>query len=254
MVQRVGATPWRRLELNGGWVSERSGFYRFHLPPVGGGYADAQIDDTGNRRRRFIWRPGTTLSLRARFSHSAEMLRGTAGFGFWNAPYGDPTRRRPVLPQATWYFFASSPNDLPFAPGSPGRGWFAATLDATTPRALAMIPLSPFVLALNHIPAARRRVWPAVRRGLGIEALPLDGDIRVWHNYELAWRASGCRFSVDGRVLLETTNAPRGPLAFVCWIDNQYMALTPQGRFRSGSLSLDTAQWLEVDNLRLIAD
>ena len=142
----------RALELNGGRVESGAG-YRFSLPGGATGYADAQIDDYGAPGGRFRWRPGATLHLNARFSHAAETLRGTAGFGFWNAPYGDPSRRRWALPQAAWFFFASAPGDLPFAPGEPGRGWFAATLDAGTPAALALLPFAPVVVALNQMTA-----------------------------------------------------------------------------------------------------
>lgn len=249
MVQRKDTSGRRPHEVNGGRV-ETGPVTRFCLPAGISGYANAQIDDYSGRAG-FTWRPGATLSLRARFSHGAGDLVGTAGFGFWNAPYGDPAHRRLALPRAAWFFFGSAPNDLPFAPASPGRGWFAATIDATTPAALAMIPLAPAVLALNQIAAVRRRLWPAVRRGLGIAAAVLPVDMRRWHDYTLQWRPSGCRFAVDGRVVLDAPQAPRGALGFVCWLDNQYLVLTPRGRFRAGTLTPAEPQWLEVAALQL---
>ncbi len=243
----------RRLELGGGRVMTGDTL-RFTLPAGVAGYADAQIDDYGGERPpglpRFAHRPGVFLSLRARFSHPAGELRGTAGFGFWNAPYGDPTTRRLALPAAAWFFFASPPNDLPFAPER-GHGWFAATIDATTPRALGLIPLAPPVLLLNQAGPLRRRLWPAVRRRLGIAAAPLAVDLRQWHDYRLEWRRDGCRFLVDGAPVLATPTAPRGPLGFVCWLDNQYLVLTPRGRFRAGVLPLAQEQWLEVSDLAI---
>jgi hypothetical protein len=254
MAQNVPGPAGRRvLEIGGGRVNGNDAL-RFTLPAGATAYADAQIDDYGSPRppgaARFAHRPGVALSLRARFSHAAEALRGTAGFGFWNAPYGDPTQRRPSLPAAVWFFFASPPNDLPFAP-EPGHGWFAATLDATTPRALAMIPLAPAVLLLNQFAPLRRRLWPAVRRRLGIHAAPLAVDLRQWHHYRLEWRGEGGRFWVDGAPVLTTPVAPRGPLGFVCWLDNQYLVLTPRGRFRAGLLPLAQEQWLEVSDLEI---
>ena len=250
--QNVPGSPGQRvLEVGGGRVAG-AGPLRFTLPAGVTGYADAQLDDYGGPRPpntpRFAHRPGVALSLRARFSHPADELRGTAGFGFWNAPYGDPTTRRPSLPAAAWFFFASPPNDLPFAP-EPGRGWFVATLDATTPRALALIPLAPPVLLLNQFAPLRRRLWPAVGRRLGIAAAPLAVDPRDWHAYCLEWRRDGCRFLVDGAPVLTTPTAPRGPLGFVCWLDNQYLVLTPRGRFRAGVLPVEQEQWLEVSDL-----
>lgn len=253
MAQRMAQGNQRALAIGGGQVTGDEPI-RFTLPPRVSGYADAQIDDYGGPRAdepRFLWRPGLALSLRARFSHPVDTLRGTAGFGFWNAPYGDPTTRRLALPRAAWFFFASPPNDLPFAPEPDGRGWFAATLDAATPRAVALAPLAPAVLALNQSAALRRRVWPAVRRRLGITTTPLAVDLREWHEYRLEWQASRCRFLVDGEAALETATAPRGPLGFVCWLDNQFLVLTPRGRFRAGALPVEEEQWLEIAGLTI---
>jgi hypothetical protein len=250
MVQRKEIPGWQVHELNGGRV-ETGVVCRFHLPAGASGYANAQIDDYSGQAG-FTWRPGAGLALRARFSHGVGALMGTAGFGFWNAPYGDPARRRLALPRAAWFFFGSAPNDLPFAP-PPGRGWFAATIDATTLAALALIPLAPAVLALNQAAAIRRRLWPAVRRRLGIDAAALAVDMREWHDYSLQWRPAGCRFTVDGRTVLDTPQAPRGALGFVCWLDNQYLVLTPRGRFRAGTLTTAEPQWMEVADLQLTA-
>lgn len=240
---------WKVLEINGGRV-EAGEAVRLWLPPGPKGYADAQIDDySGRRRRSFPWQPGSELRLKARFSHESEELLGTAGFGFWNAPFGDPRQRVPALPQAAWFFYGSAPNDLPLSPAGPGRGWFAATLDATTWRALGMAPLALPVLLLNQVGALRRRVWPAVQRGLGISYRPLALTMTGWHDYHLSWRSDGCTFQVDGRPLLETKVSPRGPLGFVCWLDNQYMVATPRGRFAWGTLAIRESQWLEIRNL-----
>lgn len=253
MAQSMDARQWRVVELNGGRVEDGLGRL-LRLPFGKKAYANAQIDDYGGPGGDFIHRPGVILTLRARFSHTTDSLEGTAGFGFWNAPYGDPTRSRPALPQAIWFFFASPPNDLPFAPGSPGRGWFAATLDASTVTSLAMIPLAPVVLALNQFSASRAFVWPAVLRNLGIHAAPLNVDLTRWHAYSLEWWADGARFKVDGREILETSRAPRGPLGFVCWLDNQYLVLTPRGRIRAGVLSTRHDQWLEIEDLAIRDD
>lgn len=251
---------WRRLEMNGGRVEDRP-FWRFQLPPTAAGYADAQIDDygrvrqtkRGHSRRHYPWRPGVHLHLRARFSHEVGSLQGTAGFGFWNAPFGDPTVPWPTLPQAVWFFYASAPSDLPLAESGPGRGWFAATLDATTGRAMSMIPLAPLVLLLNQWPPLRRQLWPIVRRRLGISFQPLAAAMTAWNDYELLWRDDGCAFLVNGRTILHTPFSPRGPLGFVCWLDNQYLVLTSNGRFRWGTLTTKEIQWMEVDRLRITA-
>jgi hypothetical protein len=244
----------RRLELNGGQVIEEDGT-RLILPPTVVGYADAQIDDYGRSagRSHYPWQPGTQFSLRARFSHGPETLIGTTGFGFWNAPFGDPTVRRPALPQAAWFFFASAPSDLPFPSDGPGRGWFAATVDAGTTAALLIAPLAPVVLLLNQSQTLKSRLWPWVRRRLQISFAKVETPMTRWADYTLHWRPDGCTFTVDGRTILQTPYSPRGPLGFVCWIDNQYMVATPNGRFRWGTLQTVETHTLEIADLKLVS-
>jgi hypothetical protein len=244
---------FRRLELNGGTIQDKP-HWHLVLPPNTNGYANAQIDDYGlvqDGRRAYPWHLGTTLRLRARFSHPAKRLQGTAGFGFWNAPFGDPTIRWPALPQAAWFFFASEPTDLPLAPSGPGRGWFAATLDASKRKALVLIPAVPAVLLLNQFVRFRRSIWPRLRSRLSISYSPIEFAIDEWHAYEMAWMPDGTVFSIDGTTILKTTNSPTGPLGFVCWIDNQYLVATISGRLRWGTLPITETQWLEVDDLSI---
>jgi len=257
----------RRLELGGGQVlglpEDTSGWpsppspVRLQIPRITQGYTDAQLDDYGmpgiKRRSDYSWRPGVSLQITARFSHGEGELMGTAGFGFCNAPFGDPTVRGLARPQACWFFFGSPPNDLPLSPDGPGRGWFAATLDAARPSAFPLIPLAPFVLLANQVGKIRRRLWPWVQQQLGISFAPVAVDMTAWHDYSLDWQQEGCTFKVDGRTLLQTRHSPRGPLGFVCWIDNQYMVATAHGRFRWGTLSTSQPQWLEVQELQLLA-
>ena len=242
----------RRLEINGGQVYGEEKL-QLYLPPIAQGYADAQIDDYGLApgRKGYRWLPGTALSLWARFSHDAEALQGTAGFGFWNAPFGDPTVRMPALPQAAWFFFASRPSDLPFPHEGPGRGWFAATIDAGHRDALVVMPLAPLFLLLNQSARLRARLWPRIGRRLQTSFGPLDLPMTEWRHYELQWKPWGCTFLVDGKMALQTACSPRGPLGFVCWVDNQYMVATTRGCFRWGVLSTAAAQWMELADLRL---
>ncbi len=250
MSDHPSQATWHKLELNGGVVEEDPP-RRLILPATTAGYADAQFDDYGLHRKRsqFPWRPGVGMRLAARFSHTPADLQGTAGFGFWNAPFADPSVGGVALPQATWFFFASAPSDLPFAEQGPGRGWFAATVDAAKPGALAIAPLAPLALLANQAGPLRRAVWPAIRRRLAISFAPLDSPMTAWHEYELLWLADRCRFYVDGRLVHDTPHSPHGPLGFVCWIDNQYMVLTPRGRVGWGTLPTSQTQWLEVRDL-----
>ncbi|MGH2537314.1 MAG: hypothetical protein ACRDHL_07965 [Candidatus Promineifilaceae bacterium] len=242
----------RVLELNGGRVEGEGDAWRFALSPVSKGYANAQIDDLGSLRRgAYPWRPGACLQLRARFSHPAGQLRGTAGFGFWNAPFREPSLLAPALPQCAWFFYASAPNDLPLALEGPGRGWFVSTLDASPAKVWALAPLGPFLaLALRHS-RIRDRLWPWLRRRLGISFGSLATDITAWHDYSLHWSEGGCRFGVDGQTVLETPHSPAGPQGFVCWMDNRYLIASPTGRLKWGILRVGREQWMEVEQLEI---
>lgn len=250
----AGEAAMKVAEVNGGEV-ERLGAdgWRMVLPPVAEGYANAQVDDYGGRvRPDFPWQRGTRVSLAARFSHGSEQLVGTAGFGFWNAPFGPGSGLLPALPQATWFFHASDASDLPLAPpGEAGCGWFASTVDVTSGRALAWAPLAPLVLLLNQIPAVHQRLWPVVQRSLGISFQRVEVDMTAWHSYTLSWLDNGCFFQVDGEPVLQTPFRPGGPLGFVTWIDNQYMRARASGRFAWGTLPTEKGQWLEIREMAL---
>lgn len=212
------------------------------------GYANAQIDDYARLpRRRFPWKPPLRLTVRARASN---ILAGTAGFGFWNDPFA-PGRRRVALPAAIWFFYASPPSDMPLAQNVPGRGWKAACIDATQPTALAWAPLALPVLLLNRWQPLYRRIWPHVQRALRISEAMLPPLDTQWHEYTLEWWPDGARFFVDGQIMLESDRAPRGPLGFVAWVDNQWAVVTPRGRFGWGLLEVPGLQALDLAYVRI---
>ena len=81
---------WRHHVTGRGQLLSTPGVLRLQNDPTTATtYSNAQIDDyQGLARRDFIWQPPLTLTVTARFSHGADALRGTAGFGFWNDPFG----------------------------------------------------------------------------------------------------------------------------------------------------------------------
>ncbi len=243
---------FRFLELNGGKVIQEPTL-KFSLPPIAETYADAQIDDYGLSRGRqgLSWQAGVSLKLKACFSHESSVLQGTAGFGFWNAPFADPTMTWPTLPQAVWFFYASPPSDLPLPLRGKGQGWFVGTIDGGTTTAVSTIPFAPIFLLLNRLRSFRIRFWPVVRRRLGISYKPLSCAMTKWHTYQLDWHPDGCLFFVDETLAYQTAFSPRGPLGFVCWLDNQYLILTRNGRFRWGTLPITEPQWLKVAELTI---
>jgi hypothetical protein len=241
----------KQIEINGGRITGDLP-WRLEIPATQSGYTDAQIDDYHSlKRRNYIWQPGTHLSVRARFSVDTNKLRGTAGFGFWNAPFGDPTIPLPAFPRAVWFFFASEPSDLPLSKHGHGRGWFAATICVSGRKGISLLPFAPMILLLNQFRIVRNHLWPKIRQYLGISFIPIRCSLNQWHRYELKWHRESCEFRVDEQLIGQTDFSPQGPLGFVCWIDNQYMVARPTGRVRMGNLSLFEPQWMEVDALKI---
>ena len=153
-IGRDVTAPVVRCVAGGGEVEARDAGWRLRLPSTTSKlYSNAQLDDyQGRPRRAFPWRPPVTLTIRARFSHDAGELRGTAGFGFWNSPYPGHGARLPALPRAAWFFFASPPSDMSLAAGVPGHGWKAATMDAQRPFFYLLAPTAPVGFVLMRFP------------------------------------------------------------------------------------------------------
>jgi hypothetical protein len=245
------------LCVNGGALLRTTCGLRFINPLLSGAtYCNAQIDDyQGLPRGRFPNRPPLRLSLRARFSHPAGELTGTAGFGFWNDPFLMTELRMPTLPRALWFFYAAPPSDLRLAVDTPGYGWKAAALDALRLDSLAALPLAALAIPAMRNSQLYRRLWPYFERKFRIaeqllDTDMLDGNMTTWHEYMLDWQSESATFLVDGRVIL-TAPAPRGPLGLVIWIDNQYMAVHPRGHLRYGLVAKPETQWMEIDALQL---
>ena len=242
------APRWNRYVVGGGALVFGDGA-RFILRNVPHRrYANAQIDDyQGLPRRRFPWRPPLRLTVRARFSHPPAQLPGTAGFGFWNDPFLMTGARIPTLPRAVWFFYASPPSNMKLDLYTPGSGWKAATVDALHPSAVALGVCSPLLIPLMNIRPLYHRWWPAIRRILKVRETTIHTDMTDWHTYTLEWGLTTASFYVDGESVLAHAPAPRGPLGFVMWLDNQYLIATPQGRFRWGVLDVPGPRWMAVE-------
>jgi len=230
----------------------------WHLEiPAGpaGSYRLAQLDDyTGRPRRHFPWRAPLVLELHARAS--GKSISGTWGFGFWNDPFslslgmGGGVRRTPALPNAAWFFFAAPPNYLSLRDDLPAQGFLAATFrSARLPGSLLM--LSSPLLSIALLPPLARPLRRAGRRLVYQEAASITDEVRKWHTYRLEWEEERVAFHVDGQRVLDTRVSPCGPLGLVSWVDNQYVALPPDGRFRYGTLAQKEAAWIELEELRI---
>lgn len=247
-------TRWRRHVVGNGALELTGKTLRFvNTDTSSRQYTNAQIDDyQGLPRRQFSWRPPLTLAVRARFSHPAGTLRGTAGFGFWNDPFlMTGGRRLPTLPRAIWFFYTSPPSNMKLDLETPGHGWKAAAIDAAHWSFLLLAPIAPVAIPLMNIRRLYHALWPIGQRAIGVCEALVDVDMTHWHTYVIEWGAETTDFSVDGESILHCATSPRGPLGFVMWLDNQYAIVTPWGRFGFGWLETPGRQWMEVDRLAI---
>ena len=243
-----GLTAWQTFVSGSGALTTTNGVLRLgNEPTTTASYTNAQIDDYQTLRRRdFRWQPPLTLTVRARFSHSAGQLRGTAGFGFWNDPFMMTGARRPTLPRALWFFYSSPPSNMQLALDVPGHGWKAATIDAWRLPFFLLAPTAPIAMPLMRVKSLYRALWPLAQRAIGVSEQLVASVMTEWHTYKIEWGMKTARFTVDDRLMLACTTPPRGPLGLVIWLDNQAMVVTPWGQFRQALVAHDDAQRLEV--------
>ncbi len=211
-------------------------------------YRDAQLDDYFRLPRHKFPHHSLTLSLRARASSSS--IPGTWGFGLWNDPFGmslgfggNPFRM-PMLPNAVWFFSASSHNYLSFTDDKPAQGFLAQTF-----RAPKFHPL--LIPAGLSLPFSRRTTRNLLGKIIEEDSKTLSVDVAQWHAYRFEWSLKRVLFYVDGVQVFESTVSPNPPLGLIIWIDNQYAAFTPQGKIGFGVLKNTEPAWVEITDLTL---
>ena len=243
--------PWKTFVKGDGALEPTGDTLRFvNTNTTAGRYTNAQIDDyQGQARRDFLWQPPLQMTARARFSHPAGELSGTAGFGFWNDPFMMTGLRKPALPRVVWFFYASSPSNMKLDLHAPGYGWKAATLDAIRWPFFALLPTAPLAVPLMNLNWLYRAFWPIGQRAIGVSETLVPAAMTDWHIYVINWQKGRVQFSVDGNIILDCNTSPGGPLGFVMWLDNQYMVMTPWGRFGYGLLDAPGRQWMEVSKV-----
>jgi hypothetical protein len=167
-------------------------------------YTDAQIDDyQGLPRGDFLWRPPLQMTVRARFSHPTEELKGTAGFGFWNDPFVMTGWRWPALPRVIWFFYSSPPSNMKLDLHAPGHGWKAATLDAVRWPFFALLPTAPLAVPLMNIGPLYHTFWPIGQKAIQVSESLVPVEMTEWHTYVIDWQPKTARFTVDGQTILK---------------------------------------------------
>ena len=240
---------WRATEFGGGAVRQTAEEISLTLGPGPASvYHDAQISDYRPTVRDFANEPPLRLELSAR-AHGE--ISGTAGFGFWNHAFV-PGERGFRLPQALWFFFGGSANDISLAKSLPGCGWKAATFDANNWRFCALLPAAPLGFLLMRSRRLYDALWPLGQEAIGVSEAALDSALLAdFHRYCIEWRADSAAFAVDGEVVLRARRVPRGRLGFIAWIDNQYAIVTPRGRFERGLLEVQHQRTLQLRELSI---
>ena len=246
-----------RHNFEGGWVtgSWKEG-RRLILPESDGQqFCLAQLDDIlDGQCRNFPHQPPLRIELEARAS--GPNLPGTWGFGLWNDPFsvgllaGGASRILPVLPNAAWFFYGSPENHLSLFDDLPGSGFMARTYRSPLlPGVFSLLTmfLFPFIISKRGRRFLRRMARYFVKEA----GVNLDVDVCKWHTYTLDLKKAEATFLLDGEVVLQTPLTPRGKLALVIWMDNQYFRFDSAGRMEFGFLPIPSEQELEVRSLNL---
>jgi hypothetical protein len=250
---------WSQTCIGTGTLHSAASTLRMSLPSAKlGEYSDAQIDDyAGRSRANFPWQPPLRMEVRARSSHpaataqstveSSNILRGTAGFGFWNYPFsvrGDIL----MLPEAIWFFYASPPSNMALVPDIPGWGWKAQVIHSMRVGALAATAPMALSAAWARLTGETRPAARWIQRVSGASEALLHVAMEEWHTYRLEWWPNKVTFWVDGLLVHTVLHPPARPLGFVAWLDNQYAVATPRGVLRFGTVA-SGPQWFELDSV-----
>ena len=241
-------TPNSRIEV------VKPGQYCLILPPeTKKKYQLSQLDDYhALSRKNFLWTPPVYLSLTARVSHKE--IQGTWGFGFWNDPFGlslgisGGISRLPTLPEASWYFYASSQNYLSFRNGLPGNGFLAASYCSYSISPILITLASPWLILALWSQTAKilSRIF---KKLIKFDSTSITVDHTQWHQYRIEWQTDQVIYSIDNHLVFKTNVSPKPPLGAVIWIDNQYASFRENDRLRFGTLPNHQSIWLEVKDI-----
>jgi len=235
-------------------VENQAGIIRLEIPSgADGRYRLSQLDDYSDlHRKAFPWRSPIHLSLQSRVSSAS--IPGTWGFGFWNDPFSMDLRggrdrlRMPVLPNAAWFFFASPANYLSLRDDIPGNGFLAATF-STQKWASALIYPGIIALPLMFLPLSFRFLRRLASRIVSQDSFRIIVDTTEWHRYEISIKQQRVEFQLDSDLVFETSIVPQGRLGFLMWVDNRFLAFSPDGRFSFGTAANPDPAWIEVGDL-----
>ncbi len=240
---------WVRLAIGHSDIEHAPGIVRLVVDGAcPGELSDAELDDHRTAPRWDLhWTPPLTLTVRARFSHPAGLLRGTAGFGFWNDPF-DWSGNVQAPPNAIWFFYASPESDMAFVRGKRGHGWRAAFLNGGRANAVTMAVGN----ALFKLPGMDKLIFAVAEKSMGAAEYLLDDvELTQWHEYVIEWRADEAVFWVDARAIFRAKNPPTVPLGFVAWVDNNATTMGPGKDLAFSRIAVPQREWMELSLVRI---
>lgn len=239
----------KRLEIGGGKIEEHAAVTRFSILPTSArAYADSMwFNYHGLRRTDFPNKPTLRMTVRVRFSHEADELGGTAGFGFWNDPFTLSGGGLLAAPNCVWFFAGSPPNDQYLCDGVKGWGWKAATLKTHW----MIAPFAAVGIALAKIPLLGKPIMKIGRRMISAREKLIEVKMTEWHDYSLVWEENQATFAVDDVIVLISPAPPHCPLGFVLWLDNQYAIASEEGKFKFGMIACEEERWMEIERLEI---
>lgn len=240
---------WVRFVIGYSGIETSPGIARLVVDgAVEGALSDAEIDDHRTAPRWDLhWTPPLALTVRARFSHRAGDLMGTAGFGFWNDPF-DWSGNVEAPPNAIWFFYASPHSDMTFVRGVRGHGWRAGFLNGGRADRMTMAAGN----LVFRIPAMSKVVFALAEKRMNAAEFLLD-DIGMteWHEYRLDWRRAEAVFCIDAREVFRAPNPPMVPLGFVAWVDNNATSMGPGKDFSFSRIAIPQREWMELAYVRI---
>ncbi len=247
--ERGPAPYWVRFAIGHADIEHSPGILRFSVKGAEEGQlSDAEIDDHRTvTRQRLPWKPPLRMVVRARMSHRAGEMLGTAGFGFWNDPF-DWIGNVQVPPNALWFFYASPKSDMAFVPNVQGHGWKAAVLNGGRADPVTMA-VGNFVFQL---PGMSKLIFALAQTRVNAHEQVLQGlAMPEWHEYRIDWRVREARFYVDNFEVLCAPKPPTVALGFVAWVDNNYAVMGPGRQFAFGRMAIPHEQWMELSHVRI---
>ncbi len=240
-----GADPsWVRVCIGHANIENEPGIIRFVVDGAQAGQlSDAELDDHRTApRHKLRWQPPLRMIVRARMSHRAGEMLGTAGFGFWNDPF-DWVGNVQVPPSAVWFFYGSPQNDMSFVRGVRGNGWKAAMLNGGRSNKVEMA-LGNFIFRL---PGMSRLIFALAETRIHAQETLLDDVVLTeWHDYRIDWLKREVIFFVDEVERLRAPHPPTIPLGFVAWVDNNAASIGPGREFGFHRIAVPQRQWMEL--------